>query len=161
MRAAAAQIRLHVGADLLLRSDRVVVEQRLRPHHHAGDAVAALRRLLVEKGLLHRARLAAGAEALDRRDRAAVERGDRRQAGEHRLAVDDDGAGAALAEAAAELGAVQLEIVAQHVEQRRRRIDIERMRNTVDQKGELHARGLLFLMSRTRVSRLDQGGPLA
>ena len=45
---------------------------------------------------------------------------DRRDAGAHRLAVDMHGAGAALAEAAAETRAVQAEIVAQRVEQRHR-----------------------------------------
>ena len=43
------------------------LQQRLRPHHHAGDAVAALRRLLGDEGLLHRAGRLDRAEPLDRR----------------------------------------------------------------------------------------------
>ncbi len=50
---------------------------------------------------------------------AAFDRLDRQHAGAHRLAVDMDGAGAALREAAAELRSFEREIVAQHVEQRR------------------------------------------
>ena len=40
-------------------------------------------------------------------------------------AADDDGAGAALAEAAAELRSAQREVVAEDVQQRRRRIDVD------------------------------------
>ena len=64
MRAAAAEIvgerLLDVGiARLLVRA-----QQRRRLHDHAVDAVAALRRLLVDKGLLHRMRLLAASRGL-------------------------------------------------------------------------------------------------
>ena len=51
---------------------------------------------------------------------------DRRHARAHRLAVDQHRAGAALREPAAELRAVQLEVVAQDVEQRGVRLDRRR-----------------------------------
>ena len=54
-----------------------------------------------------------------------VDVADRDRAGAHRLAVDMHGAGAALRDAAAEFGAGQSELVAQHPEQRRLRLDIE------------------------------------
>ena len=55
----------------------------------------------------------------------------RRDARPHRLAVDDHGAGAALAESAAEPRALQAEIVAQDIEQRRRRLDVHGVRAAV------------------------------
>ena len=50
-----------------------------------------------------------------------------RQAGQHALAVDMHGAGAALALVAAFLGAGQAETVAQGVEQRDARLDLQFM----------------------------------
>src|SRR5688572_18932723 len=46
---AAAQVRLQVAADVGLARVAVRSEQRLRAHDHAGDAKAALRRLLVDE----------------------------------------------------------------------------------------------------------------
>ena len=66
---------------------------------------------------------------------------DRRDARPDGLAVDDDGAGAALAEAAAELRAAQLEIVAEDVEQRRGGIDVHLLRASVYlQRQDAHGR---------------------
>ena len=76
--AAAAEIageRLaHVGFGRL----RLAVEQLLGRHDHAVDAVAALRRLLVDEGLLQRVRLLERAEPLERGDLGVAERADRR-----------------------------------------------------------------------------------
>ena len=105
--AAAAEIagqRLaHVGLGRL----RLAVEQFLGRHDHAVDAVAALRGLLVDEGLLQRMRLVDRAEPFDGGDLGVAERADRGDAGAHRLAVDQHRAGAALREPAAELGAVE------------------------------------------------------
>ena len=115
---------------------RVGVQQRLGAHHHAGDAVAALRRLLVDEGTLHQARRVGRAQSLDGADLPARQRGDRHQAGEHGMAVQLHGAGSALAQAAAELGAVQPEIVAQHIQQRRGGIGVHRVVVTVHGQGD-------------------------
>ena len=72
------------------------------------------------------------AETLQRRHLLALQQQQRRHAGQHRLAVDDHRAGAALAEPAAEFGGVELEIVAQHIEQRRIRIRIDLVIATID-----------------------------
>ena len=67
-------------------------------------------------------------------------------------------AGAALAEAAAELGAVERQIVAQHVKQRRVRIGIDRMRVAVDIEVD---HGPSFIAARISVTcsgTLPQGG---
>ena len=52
------------------------------------------------------------------------------------LAVHDDRAGAALAQAAAEFGAAEFEIVAQHVQQRSGGIYVYRLAPTVNFQGE-------------------------
>ena len=65
-------------------------------------------------------------------------RADRRDAGAHRLAVDQHRAGAALRQPAAELGAVELEIVAQHVEQRRVGLGRNRAAHAVDFQADGH-----------------------
>ena len=58
VRAAAAQVGLQRRADLgVRRRCGLFSQQRLRPHDHAGDAVAALRGLLFDEGALHRAGL--------------------------------------------------------------------------------------------------------
>ena len=66
----------------------VRLEQRLRAHDHAGDAVAALRGLLLDEGALHDARRLGAAEPFDGSDRPRRTHRDRHQAGEHGLAID-------------------------------------------------------------------------
>ena len=55
-------------------------------------------------------------------------------AGAHRLAVDVDGAGAAQAGAAAELGAGQFQVLAHHPEQRRVGLGFDARRLAVDRE---------------------------
>src|SRR5579862_6832256 len=134
VRAATAEVRRHVAANLGVARRGIRVEQRLRAHDHAGDAIAALRRLLVEERALQRIRIVHAAQRLDRANRAPAEHRDRRDAREHSLAVDDDRARAALTEAAAELRAVQLQMVPQHVKKRRIGIGVDRVPLIVDDK---------------------------
>src|SRR5207302_2869603 len=71
-------------------------------------------------------------EAFDRRDLRAVDRGDGDEARAPRLAVDEDGARAAAALLAPDLGAVVAELLAEHVEQRRERWAFDLVRPAVD-----------------------------
>src|SRR5499427_5877137 len=102
MRAAAALepgegvLDLGVGRLLLL------IEQRRRGHDPAVDAVAALRHLLLDIGLLDRVWLLRRAETGERDDLAGAHRRDRGDAGAYGRAVDVHGAGAALRQPAAE-----------------------------------------------------------
>ncbi len=119
MRAAAAEIVLQCFLDLGFGRPRVLAEEGGGFHDHAVDAVAALGRLLLDEGALHRVRLFGRAQAFERHDLLlGGERGQRHDSGAHRLAVDLHGAGAALRHAAAEARAAQGEVVAQRVEQR-------------------------------------------
>ena len=68
MRAAAAEIVGERLLDLGLARLLVLREEGRRLHDHAVDAVAALRGLFVDEGLLHRMRLLRRAEPFERHD---------------------------------------------------------------------------------------------
>ncbi len=80
----------------------------------------------------------AGASAFDGRDLVSVRLHREHQAGAHRLAVDQHGAGAADAVLAAGMGAVQKKILAQRVEQRLARLDIGGTADAVDAQVDFH-----------------------
>ena len=96
---------------------RVAREQRLCRDDHAVEAIAALCALLGDEGLLHRIGMLACAQAFERHDVAPDAALDRNRAGPRGDAVDQHGARAAFTEPAAIFRSVQLEIVAQHVQQ--------------------------------------------
>src|SRR5207253_7021412 len=76
--------------------------------------------------------LLGAAQSLERADPALLEHRDRCQARKDRLAIDHHYAGAALAKPAAELSAVQAEVVAQHIKERRRGIGVDLLHAAVD-----------------------------
>src|SRR5215469_13768833 len=110
MRAAAAEIVAQRFADLSFRWSRRAQQQRLRGHDHAVEAIAALRGLLVDESLLNGIGMLASAEAFEGHDLAAFAAFDRDHARARCHAVDQHGAGSALAEPAAIFRAVQCEI---------------------------------------------------
>src|SRR6266849_61823 len=135
---AAAQIAGKCQPDLGLARLRVAIKQRFGQHDHAGDAVAALRRLLRHESGLQRVRPLDGTEAFERGDLRLPERADWRDAGAHRGAVDEHRAGAALAKPAAELGGIEAKIIAQHVEQRRVGLGHHAVHRTVHLEADSH-----------------------
>src|SRR4029078_8457562 len=82
-----------------------------RCHDPAIDAVAALRDAFCDVRGLQWMRLFRRTKAGKRRDFLAGDSGDRQYARAHRLAVQLDGAGAALCEAAAEMRIVESEVI--------------------------------------------------
>src|SRR5439155_10293447 len=76
-------------------------------HDHAALAIAALRHIVGDPGLLHLVQCAIAGEAFDGGDLLAGGFADRNAAGAHRHAVDMDGAGPALCNAATVFGAGQ------------------------------------------------------
>ena len=62
------------GVDVGVGGLRLVLQQRRHRHDHARLAVAALRHVVLEPGLLHLVQRAAGGEAFDRGDLLAVDR---------------------------------------------------------------------------------------
>src|SRR5262249_41352473 len=112
MRSAATEIVGERVLDVGLGGLLVDGQEGRRFHHHAVDAVAALRGLRLDEGFLYRMRPLRRAEALERDDLLLrVDARQRRDAGAHGLAVDVNGAGAALAESAAEARPLEREIV--------------------------------------------------
>ena len=122
--AAAADVAAHLFADFVVRAGAALLDGADRRHDLAGRAVAALEGIVLDERRLHRMQAAIVGQALDRGDRLALAHHRQRQAGHDAPAIQQDGAGAALAEAAALLGAGQVQPVAQRVEQRGARIDL-------------------------------------
>src|SRR5882724_3780289 len=122
----------HRRVDVLVAGTAVLGEQRHRRHDLARLAVAALRDLVVDPGLLHRVQLAALREPFDGQHLLAGGGGHRHRARAHRLAVQVNGAGAALGDAAAEFGALHVEHVAQHPQQGHFGLDVDVVLLAVD-----------------------------
>src|ERR1700730_2154 len=104
-------------ARLLFGRVQVLVEQRLGRDDESRRAEAALQRRMLEEFLLHRVQFVTLGDALDGLDLVAFRLGSEHQTGADDLAVEDDGAGAAIARAASFLAARQVELVTQHIEQ--------------------------------------------
>src|SRR5882672_1882092 len=130
--AAATDVPRHGGVDISIGRLGIGGEQRRRGHDLAGLAIAALRDLELDPGLLDFLAGGGGANGLDRGDALAGCGSDRRNARAHRLAVEVDGARAAQAEAATEFGAGHSEHIAKHPEQRRVVVDIGAAKFAVD-----------------------------
>src|SRR5712691_2026857 len=126
--ATAADVGAHVVLDLRARRARVRREQRRGAHELARLGVAALRHALGEPRALQRIH-SIGREALDRGDRFALYARHGHEARKHPFAVDMHHAGAALARAAAEFGAGELQLLAQHPQEAGafRRSDADRL----------------------------------
>ncbi len=113
----------------------VGLQQGRRGHDLARLAVAALGHVLGRPGLLHRV-AAVGRQALDGGDLFPDRVLHRQDAGARRHPVDLHRAGAALGDAAAELGAGQPDLVAQDPEQRRVGLDVEVVAPSIDGEGD-------------------------
>jgi hypothetical protein len=95
----------------------VLLQQCDRAHDHPGRAVAALESSDFEEGALDRMEVAVAWQSLDGADGMAgrVCRAD--LTGSNRRTIEEHGTGAACTLAAAWLGAGELELLAEHVEQ--------------------------------------------
>ena len=107
-------------------------QQRPRRHELARDTEAALGGTGLEERFLERVEPVADGQPLHRRDRGAIGLDAEHQARVDALAVDDDGARAALPDEAALLRAGQTEVVAQDVEQRVVDLDVHGSGPAVD-----------------------------
>src|SRR5205085_167775 len=107
---------LQALANLGLAGMRMALQEIDGGQDHAWCAEAALESVLLPKGVLERVKLPGHCQALDRLHASAVGLHSQNSAGLDRLAVDEDGAGAALAGVAAHVGAGQPEHIAQVVD---------------------------------------------
>src|SRR5688572_24883785 len=119
---AAAEVARQPVAHLFFSRIVVAFQQRLRRDQHARRADAALERGVLEELALERVQLVAVGHALDRLNRLAVQLGAKHQARAHQPAVHRHAARAAIAGRAAFLGAGQVQLVAQDLEQRLARL---------------------------------------
>src|SRR5579863_5841104 len=89
MSAAAADVAVQRSLDVGDRRVRVLVEQSLGAHHHAVHAIAALRRLFLDKRRLDRVRVSDAAQSFERGDALILRRRRREHAGAHGVAIDE------------------------------------------------------------------------
>jgi len=112
-----------VEPDLVSARAGLLVEQCLRSHDHAGRADPALQPAAVHEGPLQRMQPTILRESFDGLDLRADGLQGEHQATVDRPTVDQHGAGAALAVAAAFLGTGQADAIAEGVEQPGARLD--------------------------------------
>src|SRR6266704_614644 len=93
--------------DVLVGRLRLLLEQRRHRHDHSALAIAALRDIVGDPGLLHFVQCAIGTQSLDGGDLLADGLAHHHAAGSHRHAVDMNRASAALCNAATIFGAGQ------------------------------------------------------
>jgi len=82
---------------------RSFIQQRLCGEYYATEAESTLRGALVDEGLLNGVWFFGISQTFERRDLLLLDSADRRYAGADRASANDDGAGSALPESAAEL----------------------------------------------------------
>src|SRR6516225_6756808 len=110
---ASAQATAHDGVDILVGRVGKILEQRCGLHDLSGLAIAALRCLRLNPGLLQRM-LTVGVEPLDRRPRGVCHRPQRRDAGADRPSLNMHGACPAHADATDKFRALEPDLVADH-----------------------------------------------
>src|SRR3954447_1087474 len=111
--------------NILVGGLRLLLEQGRNRHDHAALAIAALRDIFGDPGLLHLVQCAIRRQPFDGGDLLADRFRDQHAAGAHRDAVDMDGAGAALCNAATVFRAGQAGVFPDRPQQWRIRLDIE------------------------------------
>src|SRR5690348_12122012 len=115
---AAAQVARQCLLDVVSSRLRIGYEQCLGSEQKRRRAVAALRRAELRERVLQRVQPTAGGHSLDRLHTAAGAGEAQHQTRQHRGAVEQHGAGAALSQLAAVLRAREAQVLAQHLEQR-------------------------------------------
>src|ERR1041385_3599485 len=117
VRTAPAQVSAHRLVDVSVSRVRVLVEERHGLHDLASLAVATLRHVVVDPGLLHRVQRAALGQTVDGRDFLALDGAHGRDAHAVSHAVDVARASAAEAHATAVLQAVDVKAVTKNPEE--------------------------------------------
>src|SRR5881628_474014 len=131
---AAAKIPRERRAHVVLGGRRVLVQVGLGGEDHAGDAVAALHRAVVDEGALERMELPIAREPLDREHRTPLALRGQEDARVHGRAVEQDGAHAALRLQTVLLRPGEAEVGAQDVEKRAVRLGEDLVPLTVDRQ---------------------------
>ena len=106
-------------------------------HDLSGRAIAALEGITFDESGLQRMELLALRQAFDGRDLAPLDERSKRKARFHALAVHQHRAGTALAEAAAFLGACQMQMLTKGIEQRRTSIERQPVLGSIDAQDDI------------------------
>src|SRR5262249_60043322 len=113
---AAADIALELVAHgRLVELAAIAMDNVDRGHDHARGAEAALQPVIVAERRLHRVQVVALGNAFDRGDARSRGLSGQHGAGFYRLAIDVNDTGAALAGVAADMGASQVQMIAQQM----------------------------------------------
>ena len=139
---AAAEVAAERAADRLLVRVRVALEQVDGGHDDPGRAEAALEPVVLHERVLQRVPHAAPRQPLDGRDLRSFGLQGEHGAALHRPAVEEDGAGAALARVAPDVRSGEPEPVAQRMDEERASFHLERVPLAVDDEldGVRHSR---------------------
>src|SRR5262249_19441404 len=137
---AAADVAAHELTDLLVGARPSLRKQPDRRHDLARRAKAALKPIVANERRLHGVQDAVARQALDRRHLAAVALRRQRQARQHALAVGQDRARPARPLVAPLLGAGQLEMIPQRIQQRHAAVKPQPPRTTVNAQREIDLR---------------------
>jgi hypothetical protein len=126
----ASHRRLHI----VERALGIVIDECRTAHHHAGCAEAALHRIVLDEGLLDGMERLAVRQSLDGGDLTASRIERQGHAARGYLAVEPHRARRARAPIASDLRAGEVEVVAQHLDERRAGIDVDAHVAAVDAK---------------------------
>ncbi len=112
---APAKIRRKGLHDFIIGGSRVRIHERFGPHDEAVDAIPALCRMIFKESFLDRMHFRDAAKAFECCDFRVLDRTHRKDARTPGAAGHDYRARSALAQAASEFRAIQIEVVAQDV----------------------------------------------
>jgi len=115
---------------------RVPVEQGFGRDDHPGYAEAALDHILINESLLHGVKVLGSSEPFERRDLTPTDVLNRKLARVNCPPIDQHLACPALTQATTQLGALQAQIVAEHIDQGRLRLYPDVVLTTIDPEGE-------------------------
>jgi hypothetical protein len=123
IRTAPADVSAHALAHVVVFRTARLTEECDGRHDLTRCAIAALKAVVVDEGLLDGVQFVAAREPFDGGDGFPLSRGRQRQARQHATVLDVDRARAALAVVASLLGPCQMKVLANGIEERNSRIE--------------------------------------
>jgi hypothetical protein len=130
--AAPAKVSCQVISNLFIGWLRAFIQQGFSRQDESGSAITALQSAELHERFLDRIELTIPAQSFDGQDLATVCINRQHRAGAYRFTVKQQRASATHLNIAAELGAGQSELFANHIEERRARLDFSVMLRAVD-----------------------------
>src|SRR5215207_1196008 len=135
---ATAKVRRQQIEQILVADVRISLQRVNRQHQETRRAEAALQPVMRHECALHRMQRVALGQTLDGADRLSLRLHREHQAGAHRLVADDYRAGAAHAMLAADVRAGLAAVLADRIDQRFARLDVNGVVAAVDAKGDVN-----------------------